>query len=72
MSELKEYDLTGTEDWREYDFGGRVYRITKPTKLQLYNGSTTHRVTDSEGIVHCVPAPGHNGCVLRWQGKVAF
>lgn len=58
------------EDWREYDFGGRVYRITTP-KL-LYIGNTTHRILDSEGIFHCVPAPGHNGCVLRWKGLADF
>lgn len=22
-----------------------------------------------EGIVHCVPAPGFQGCVLRWKSK---
>jgi hypothetical protein len=70
--EMKKYDLTGTEEWREYDFDGRVYRIDNPTELQFYSGSTTHRVTDSNGIVHCVPAPGQQGCVLRWKGPVIF
>lgn len=53
------------ETWREYDFDGRVYRIHSP--MQLWIGSTTHRVLDVNGVVHCVPAPGENGCVLRWK-----
>ena len=57
-----------TEAWREYDFGNRVYRITMPKKLYMRPGSTTHRVVDLYGVCHCVPAPGHFGCVLRWQG----
>lgn len=55
-------DIT-VEEWREYDFGGRVYRIDAPQKLWI--GTTTHRVLDAHGIVHCVPAPGFSGCVLR-------
>lgn len=61
-------DLT-PEAWREYDFGNRVYRIDDPK--QLYVGTTTHRVLDGAGVVHCVPAPGQAGCVLRWQPKDA-
>lgn len=59
-------DLT-KELWREYDFGGRVYRIEGPRKLWL--GKTTHRVQDITGTVHCCPAPGQGGCVLRWEPK---
>ena len=55
------------EHYREYDFSGRVYRIENPTSL--FVGTTTHRVLDSMGIVHCIPAPGISGCVLRWQPK---
>lgn len=66
MSELKEYDLPDVE-WREYDFNGRVYKIDKPIKLWIRPGGETHRVQDSTGVVHCVPAPGHYGCVLRWK-----
>ena len=55
------------EKWREYDFGNRVYRIENPK--QLYIGTTTHRVVDANGITHCVPAPGNNGCVLRWEAS---
>lgn len=70
MADLKNIDVKGVEAWREYDFGGRVYRIEAPVSVQFRDGSTTHRVTDSEGVVHCVPAPGHDGCVLRWKGEV--
>ena len=63
-----EQDLT-VEEWREYDFAGRVYRIDAPAKLFLREGGTTHRVVTSDGLVHCVPAPGYLGCVLRWKSK---
>jgi hypothetical protein len=55
------------EAWREYSFKDRVYRINSPKAL--YVGTTTHRVVDDEGVVHCVPAPGFNGCVVRWLPK---
>ena len=58
-----------TERWREYDFGGRVYRINNPKTLFIRTAGSTHRVVDGKGIVHCVPAPGVNGCILRWQNK---
>lgn len=66
--DLKTSDLT-VEEWREYDFGGRVYRIDSPKSLITRPGGTTHRVVDANGIVHCVPAPGVCGCVLRWKSK---
>jgi len=56
-----------TELWREYDFGGRVYRIDKPKTLFISESGTTHRVLGNNGVVHCVPSPGAFGCVLRWQ-----
>lgn len=57
------------EEYREYDFITRdsVYRIHDP--VALYVGTTTHRILDKEGIVHCVPAPGQFGCVLRWMPR---
>ncbi len=67
MSELTQGDLSN-EAWREYDFGGRVYRIEKPKTLFTRPGGTTHRVVDQNNTTHCVPAPGINGCVLRWTG----
>jgi hypothetical protein len=66
--EGKPKNLT-VELWREYDFGGRVYRIDNPKELYHRPGGTTHRVVDSVGVVHCLPAPGQLGCVLRWQSK---
>lgn len=57
------------ETWREYDFGGRTYRIEAPQVLWI--GTTTHRVLDGEGVVHCVPSPGEKGCALRWKPKDA-
>ena len=70
MTDLITIELKGVEEWREYDFGGRVYRIDAPERVQFRGGSTTHRVTGADGIVHCVPAPGTAGCVLRWKGRV--
>lgn len=63
---LEAKDLT-SEEWREYDFAGRSYRICAP--LTLWVGKTTHRVLDTQGVVHCVPAPGVGDCVLRWAPK---
>jgi hypothetical protein len=60
-----------TEEYREYDFEGRVYRIDNPVTLFFREGGTTHRVLDSEDVVHCVPVPGSHGCVLRWKNKDA-
>lgn len=57
------------ELWREYDFGSRVYRIDNP--VGLFVGTATHRVIDGADVVHCVPAPGVCGCVLRWMPKNA-
>jgi len=72
MSDLKKIELAGVEEWREYEFDGRPtpYRIHSPISVEFRADSTTHRVTDSAGIVHCIPAPGHHGCVLRWKGPV--
>ena len=60
------------ELWREYDFAGRTYRIEYPLAFYYRDGGSTHRVVDTNGIVHCVPAPGVNGCVLRWKNKSDF
>lgn len=72
--ELTQHNLT-TEAWREYDFVDRfsgvrrIYRIENPILLYIYEGCTTHRVVDEQGIVHCVPAIGCCQCVLRWSPK---
>lgn len=62
------------EEWREYDFDGRVVRIEDPIALVMRPGGTTHRIIHlnedgTERIVTCVPAPGYNGCVLRWGAR---
>jgi len=68
MPELKQFDISN-EIWREYEWEGRSYpyRIDKPKLLFIRPGGTTHRVVDSDGIVHCVPSVGVMGCVLRWK-----
>jgi hypothetical protein len=63
--ELRVHDIVN-ELAREYDFGGRVYRIDEPQKLYMRAGGTTHRVLDKTGTVHVVPAPGEYACVMRW------
>ncbi len=67
--ELIRLELAGVEEWREYEFGKErtVYRIESPVEVQFSPGGSTHRVVDKSGVVHCVPAPGQNGCVLRWK-----
>jgi len=57
------------EEYREYAFGGRIYRIVNPKTLYHRPGGSTHRVLDSDGVVHCVPAPGQGDCVLRWKPR---
>ena len=55
------------EQWREYDFGGRIYRIESPSQLYYRKGGVTHRVIGADGITHCCPVPGYQGCVIRWE-----
>lgn len=54
------------ENWREYEWMDHVYRINSPYALYYRIGGTTHRVVDTGGVTHCLPAPGQMGCVLRW------
>lgn len=68
MSDMIEGDLSD-EQYREYDFGGRTYRIDNPVRLYFKKGGSTHRVLDQEGVVHCVPSVGCGGTVLRWRPK---
>lgn len=72
MSNLTKGDLSD-ESYREYDIPGRSepYRIENPVCLYQREGGSTHRVLASDGIVHCLPAPGVKGCVLRWKPKDA-
>lgn len=66
MSELLGPLDISDETYREYDFGGRTYRIDNPKQLYYRSGGSTHRVVDASGVTHCVPAPGVGGCALRW------
>jgi hypothetical protein len=62
-------DLT-IEAYREYDTGARVYRINAPVALYYKNGGSTHRVVDSDGVVHCITyGPRNPSVVLRWKNK---
>ena len=66
-----EIDVTGVEEWREYtfmsSFGEVKYRIAAPCMVVFRPEGTTHRVLSADGVVHCVPSPGHFGCVLTWK-----
>ena len=55
------------EEWREYEHGGSIFRISNPVALYIRTGGTTHRIIDDNGISHCHPIPGR-GCALRWKG----
>lgn len=72
MSEIVTGDLKD-EEYREYEFGisatRTIYRIPNPITLFFRKGGTTHRILDSTGVVHCLPAVGVDGCVLRWKPK---
>lgn len=61
------------EDVRCYEFGTGVDRyrhlIRSPQTLVYRHGGSTHRVIDADGVVHCIPAPGHQACVLTWTPK---
>lgn len=57
-----------TELYREYIMTGKVYRIDNPIQLWLRSGSKFHRVVDSSGVAHTVPAPGDLNCyAVRWK-----
>ncbi len=53
------------EEYREYDFGDRVYRINNPIGLYYRAGGSTHRIVDSHGTSHLAPFPGEH-TVIRW------
>jgi len=67
---LIEFDIS-KELWREYEWVSttKPYRIENPVTLFIRPCGSTHRVVDSNGIVHCVPSVGKMGCVLRWENK---
>lgn len=57
MNKLTEHKLEGVL-WREYDSGGRVYRVDRPVRFWTREGGTTHRVQDANGVVHIIPIEG--------------
>lgn len=78
--DLKVLRVAGQEVFREYTWRDpatgveRCYRIDSPVEVYLRHGKDgsrggTHRVLDAVGLVHCVPAVGMYGCVLRWRPK---
>lgn len=68
MTDIIKHDLTA-ELWREYQFNDVTYRIDNPVAFYRVAGSTMHRIQDSDGIMHCIPAPGTGNCVMRWKPK---
>lgn len=58
------------EDYREYDIwmegAWRTYRIENPATLVIRKGGSTHRIADTNRVVHCVPKKA----VLRWSNPV--
>lgn len=59
------------EVWREYEFGPLgariIYLITEP--LELARLGDFHAVLDKQGVVHVLPVPGVDGCVIRIRPK---
>lgn len=73
---LNECDISH-EEWREYEWINKqgqkvIYRIDKPDRLFTRHGGSTHRVSDSNGTTHCIPAPEVYGCVIRWFNKPEY
>lgn len=63
-------ELYRTYKWIDPISGNMIeHRINKPITLFYASGHTTHRVVDSVGIVHCIPAVGYFGCVLYWENE---
>jgi hypothetical protein len=55
-----------SEEWREYRFlGGEVVRIDKPLQLNV-SESKGHRIFDSGGTSHYIPATWVH---LKWKVK---
>jgi hypothetical protein len=68
--ELKQYDLR-CELYREYVIEGvaEAYRIDGPVSLFIRPGGSTHRVEDSNGVVHCIPFGTGCTTILRWMNR---
>ena len=57
------------EMWREIYFlkTEKTYRIKYPKTLIIRKGGSTHRVVDSDDIVHCYAAPEFGETVIKWK-----
>jgi hypothetical protein len=53
-------------EWREYDFNERVYRIDQPTHVVWNDDDHFEIVYDREGVAHKVPRVGFMNCVIRY------
>ena len=62
------------ERWREIYFlkTGKIYKISFPKTLIIRKGGSTHRVVDSDGIVHCYVAPELGETVIKWKNLPNF
>ncbi len=68
MDVFNEIDIS-CEKWREYvTLDGYVYKIVKPIRLMLKEGSTSHRIEDSKGIWHHIDRTCYP--ILRWKGDL--
>lgn len=55
-------------EWTDPISGKQIlHRIDGPITLFYESGHTTHRILDSTGVIHCIPAVGYFGCVLYWK-----
>lgn len=68
-STLKSIDIS-TERWRSYNWlcpeshNPRHFIIKNPATVHFRPRGLTHRVTNTQGVTHIVPAPGIYGCVV--------
>lgn len=61
------------ESFRRYEWidpvtgNTMMHEIREP--VTLFAGKTTHRILDTNGLVHFVPSVGYFGCVLLTENK---
>jgi hypothetical protein len=74
-SDMIKIDLRGVEKWRRYEWKGandEDYEVTfeAPQEVQFREGGTTHRILNKNNIWYIVPAVGHLGCMVSFEGTV--
>lgn len=62
---MKQIDVNGVEEYREYVFVDYVYTIESPVTIYV-SDSGSHRILDSEGITHHVS----DWVAIRWKGDI--